>query len=228
MYNWSVDEAQFKKADPQGYKLWRLEDKRLIATIQRALMTKRVLIADGHHRYEVGKHYYKLTRAARADAVLAYLCPEEDKGLVVLPMHRIAKGADLAARAQRLCRVSRCRGRSDLLKKLKAAKNPYAFGLFKKDYRLALPHGSDGCKSGLCVEWLGRHLLRRLDPEDISYTPFAGVAVGRARAFEGTVLFVKPAGVIGIRKAARAIGLLPPKSTYFFPKIGTGLVFKRS
>ncbi len=25
MYNWSVDEKQLKKADPEGYKLWRLE-----------------------------------------------------------------------------------------------------------------------------------------------------------------------------------------------------------
>ena len=25
MYNWSVDEKQFKKADPKGYKIWRLE-----------------------------------------------------------------------------------------------------------------------------------------------------------------------------------------------------------
>lgn len=25
MYNWSVDEKQFKKADPEGYKIWRLE-----------------------------------------------------------------------------------------------------------------------------------------------------------------------------------------------------------
>lgn len=25
MYNWSVDEKKFKKADPEGYKIWRLE-----------------------------------------------------------------------------------------------------------------------------------------------------------------------------------------------------------
>ncbi len=211
-----------------GYKLWLLTDERLIANIQRTLLSKRVLIADGHHRYEVGRHYYKLTRAARADAVLAYLCPEEDKGLIVLPMHRIAKHADMTAAAERLCRVSRCRGRGPLLKKIKAAKNPYAFGFFKKDYRFAVPRASDGCRSGLGVEWLARHLLRRLDPEEISYTPFADVAVGRAREGSGTVFFVKPAGVSGIRKAVRAIGLLPPKSTYFFPKIGTGLVFKKS
>ena len=25
MYNWSVDEEQFKQADPEGYEIWRLE-----------------------------------------------------------------------------------------------------------------------------------------------------------------------------------------------------------
>lgn len=25
MYNWSIDEKKFKKADPEGYEIWRLE-----------------------------------------------------------------------------------------------------------------------------------------------------------------------------------------------------------
>lgn len=25
MYNWSVDEKKFKKEDPEGYEIWRLE-----------------------------------------------------------------------------------------------------------------------------------------------------------------------------------------------------------
>jgi len=25
MYNWSIDEKQFKKADPKGYEIWKLE-----------------------------------------------------------------------------------------------------------------------------------------------------------------------------------------------------------
>jgi uncharacterized protein (DUF1015 family) len=40
------------------------------------------------------------------------------------------------------------------------------------------------------------------------------------------VVFVKPLEVPQIRKAVRAVGLLPPKSTYFYPKIATGLAFK--
>jgi len=47
-----------------------------------------------------------------------------------------------------------------------------------------------------------------------------------AKETGAAVVFVKPFKVEQIRKAVAAVGLLPPKSTYFFPKIATGLVFK--
>lgn len=39
-------------------------------------------------------------------------------------------------------------------------------------------------------------------------------------------MLVKPFSVAQVRRAAKAVGLLPQKSTYFFPKIATGLAFR--
>ncbi|MBI4376933.1 MAG: DUF1015 domain-containing protein [Elusimicrobia bacterium] len=210
------------------YRLWRVSDPRTISSIRGRLAGRKILIADGHHRLEVGKAFYQENPSASAETILAYFCPEEDKGLVMLPTHRIVEG-DLARRepeALSRCRLLPCSGRQALLKRLSASANPYAFGFFDDGFTLAVPRGSDGCRSGLCVEWIGKVLLHRHAPDAIRYTHDAAEAVETAKRDKAAAVFVKPAPVSQVRKAVKAIGLLPPKSTYFYPKIGTGLVFK--
>jgi hypothetical protein len=210
---------------PVAYRLWKLSDPRATAAISRALAAKKILIADGHHRYEVGRRHYAATRAPEAAAILAYLCPEEDQGLVVLPTHRIVREGSLAERAKPDCRVRPCGSLTELLTKLSASRNPYSFGLCNGRFSLAEPLDPAGCRSGLCVEWLGRRLLAEVPPDQISYTPDAQKAVSLARKERAAAVLVKPFRVSQIRTAVAAVGLLPPKSTYFYPKVATGLVF---
>lgn len=218
--------AQGVMASGVSYQLWRLAEPALVRGIRRALASRKVLIADGHHRYEVSRAYWKAGGAGDgADALLAYLCPEEDSGLVVLPTHRVVTEA-LVSPAESCCRWLRCASLRELLSRLAASPNPYAFGFIESGCRLGLPRSTDGCRSGLCVEWLGRRLLGRVPPEAIRYTPDAAAALAMARRLGGTAVLVKPFRVAQIRRAVKAVGLLPPKSTYFYPKIATGLVFK--
>ena len=74
------------------------------------------------------------------------------------------------------------------------------------------------------MEWVERHLLAGLAREQVSYTPDIGEALARARQ-GGAAIFIKPPTVRGVRLAARRVGLLPPKTTYFFPKVPAGLAF---
>ena len=213
---------------PSGvaYKLWALSDPKAAAAVVKAAAPRQILIADGHHRYEVSRAYYLQNPVKGAETVLAYLCPEEDPGLVVLPTHRIVAGEVERAAAEE-ARVQDCGSRASMLKTLEKEKNPYAFGLYAKGrYSVAVPKSRNGCKSGLCVEWLGAHILSQVPPDRIKYTPDAEKAAAWAHDASGVAVFVKPMKVGQIRKAVRAVGLLPPKSTYFFPKIATGLVFK--
>lgn len=226
--------AQARRAKPsasgttaQGVRcrLWALDEPRAVQTISRALAARRILIADGHHRCEVSRAYYAKTRKPETETVLAYLCPEEDAGLVMLPTHRIVKDG-VRAQAAKSCALKRCASQKEMLAKLAASRNPYAFGLLEGGFALAEPKGPDGCRSGLGVEWLARHLLGSVPPDRIGYTPDAEKAAVQAEAIGGAAVFVKPAPVAQVRRAVKAVGLLPPKSTYFFPKIATGLVFK--
>jgi uncharacterized protein (DUF1015 family) len=208
-----------------AYKMWKLDEPRAVETLRRAVEPRKLLIADGHHRFEVSRAYYEMRPGPATDTVLAYVCPEEDPGLVALSTHRIVSGG-LSDYAE-TCKVSPAASRAAMISKLERAKSPYAFGLLEKGrYSVAEPKTSNGCGSGLCVEWIGKHLLGSVPPDQIKYTPDAAKAVALAKPTGATVVFVKQFKVEQIRRAVAAVGLLPPKSTYFFPKIATGLVFK--
>jgi uncharacterized protein (DUF1015 family) len=220
--------AAGRMASGVSYRLWAVSDPSFIRRLDKAFVDKKVLIADGHHRFQVSKSFYALSPGAASSTTLAYLCPEEDKGLVVLPTHRVlAAGARLSARAARAGRMTACRSLGELLGRLEKSRNPYAFGLGENgSFALCEPKNPLGCRSKLCVEWIGRRLLSKIPPERIRYTPDAKKALAMAWESGGSVVFVKPFPVSRIREAVAAVGLLPPKSTYFMPKIATGLAFK--
>ncbi len=208
-----------------AYKLWRADEPRLIADLERALAPRSILIADGHHRYSVSRDHHRKTGLPGSGAVLTYLVPDEDAGLVVLPTHRVA-AKSLFARAESLAALRKFGSLGALERALTRAKNPYAFGLIEKGFWLGVPKSAGGCRSGLAVEWLGAHLLADTAPDQMSYTPDAALAVEKAKAVSGAAVLVKSFSVAQVRRAAKAVGLLPQKSTYFFPKIATGLAFR--
>ena len=131
------------------------------------------------------------------------------------------------ARVAGACRLTPQRSLAALLKAVAAHPSLYAFGLFERSRGpvLAVPKSARGVRSGLCVEWLAKRLTARVDPQSIAYTHDAAQAVRLARARGGAALLVKPASVARIRRAVDRVGLLPQKSTYFHPKIASGLVF---
>lgn len=206
------------------YRVWVCDDPKKTAALRRALAPRPVLIADGHHRYSVSRDHHAMTKGAGSDAVLTYLVPDEDKGLVVLPTHRIAKRS-LKARAASLAPLRKAKSLKELEALVARSKNPYAFGLVEGGYWFGEPE-ANGCKSGLAVEWLGTQLLAGVEPAEMSYTPDAATAAERARRQRGAAALVKPFSVAQVRAAARNVGLLPQKSTYFFPKIATGIAFR--
>lgn len=208
-----------------AYRVWRMDDPKLVKALEKALAPRSILIADGHHRYSVSRDHHAATRLPGSDAVLAYMVPDEDPGLVVLPTHRIASKS-LMERSCALAYMKTLPSLTALEKALAREKNPCAFGLIEDGYWLGVPKTDGGCRSGLAVEWLGAVLFADTAPDQLSYTPDAKIADARVRRHGGAAVLVKPFTVPQVRAAAKAVGLLPQKSTYFFPKIATGLAFR--
>jgi uncharacterized protein (DUF1015 family) len=82
------------------HRVWRIHDPAIIQAVQRAMREKKLLIADGHHRYETALAYRNERRAQSGSAdpnaayefVMMTLVPMESRGLVILPTHRVVHG----------------------------------------------------------------------------------------------------------------------------------------
>src|SRR5579863_5087496 len=83
-------------------RLWQVSDPPLIASIQKLMRDKKLIIADGHHRYETALNYRNERRAADTSAgpnaphefLMMTFVNLNSPGLVVLPTHRVVRGLD--------------------------------------------------------------------------------------------------------------------------------------
>lgn len=79
--------------------LWKISDKDLIDEITRSFKNRTLLIADGHHRYETALNYRNKRRAEEGnpkderpyDYVMMYISRGEGEGLIINPTHRVVK-----------------------------------------------------------------------------------------------------------------------------------------
>ena len=82
------------------HKLWQVSDPRVIENVSRSMRDQKLIIADGHHRYETALNYRNERRAgaARPDAEAPYervmmtLINAHSPGMLILPTHRLVFG----------------------------------------------------------------------------------------------------------------------------------------
>jgi len=106
---WTRSSSKQQKAPPETdfrdeygvtHSLWRISDPQAIAKIQTELAAKKLVIADGHHRYETALAYRNECRAqsgssepnAPWERVMMTLVNARSDGLVILPTHRVVSG----------------------------------------------------------------------------------------------------------------------------------------
>ena len=83
------------------HRVWRISDARVIAAVREQMRDRKLIIADGHHRYETALNYRNERRAAAGsspgatapyDSVMMTFVDMDRPGLVILPTHRVAFG----------------------------------------------------------------------------------------------------------------------------------------
>lgn len=101
---WVTDEAPIMElTDEYGvlHRVWRISNRETIGLVQSAMKEKKLIIADGHHRYETALTYRNERRAAAASArdvsapyefVMMTFVNMDALGLVILPTHRVVHG----------------------------------------------------------------------------------------------------------------------------------------
>lgn len=239
-------------ADGTVHKLWRVTDPQAIAAVQQATSEVELLIADGHHRYETADTYAnELGGDGEHRYMLMCLVALEDPGLTVFPTHRLVRGLD-RARQERLRETLRrdfeitevpleqlapTPGTGPLELGYIDAHHQQAYRLKLKDQAIAdtaLPGFSEAYRS-LDTGVLEALLLKQtlgLSDEDISH--FNGLfyarsdeeAIALVRSGEYDAAFLmRPTRVEQVQEIAASGENMPPKSTFFYPKLLTGLLF---
>jgi uncharacterized protein (DUF1015 family) len=240
--------------DGTTHRVWRLADPAVHEAIAAELESAELLIADGHHRYETALAYQReVGPGGPADYVLMALVSLEDPGLTVFATHRLLKelgptqqeGIRDAARAlfelEEVAEDAVVPGPGE-----PAVSFGYMDSHHLKPWRLRLNQEGERALDEALADRSAAY--RRLDAaameelflkravglsaEDIAakkglgYTPSAEQAIAELR--EGrydAAFFLRPTPVEQVRAVAAAGETMPPKSTYFFPKLLTGIVF---
>ena len=226
--------------DGVGIRLWAVPGdagKRLAALCGR----DPVYIADGHHRYETTSAYALEQSMVRSEPgrVLAVVVSARDDGLSVLPTHRIIYGAPVkpeqldAIWRERFDVQSLAAGADPTAALAAAGRTTTACVVAWPEGRavlLALKAGAD--TSGLDdvgvarVEGLAVHpILQRAGTAEMIYTANAREALdGVWKRGAAAAVILNPTTLDEVFRVADAGGIMPPKSTYFVPKVPAGVV----
>ncbi len=234
-------------------RLWRVGDPATIDRLRGATASAELLIADGHHRYETARIYAEeIGGEGPHRYVLMCLVALQDPGLTVFPTHRLLKNLrpdqqETLAEALRANFDIKPLGGSD---ELAPGENPdtitlgYIDAHLQKPFRLTL---KDQAVADAVLEGHAEP-YRRLDTAvlealilkgalgmtdgDIDHLTQLGYERDGARAIKlvqareyDAAFLMAPIPVEHVQAVAAASESMPPKSTYFFPKVPTGLLF---
>jgi uncharacterized protein (DUF1015 family) len=191
-----------------GSRLWRM-----IGDGSDGLRVAQLLVADGHHRYESAVELgAELGSAVR---IMALVVATDDEGLVLFPTHRtFANRPELASGAD----DEPCATLAEALARLHDLPRERAAAVRYRRGSVGIVRGGQG---ELDVELVDKHGL-----DGIGYTPDLGEAVSAVDAGAADAAFLLRAPhVEDVFATARRGQRMPPKSTYFFPKPLSGLLF---
>jgi uncharacterized protein (DUF1015 family) len=178
-------------------RLWRL-DAGFGDALTEEIAAAQLLIADGHHRYETALAFHERDGTEESAWLLVVIVPTDQEGLTIFPTHRIAEAVDGVSGTP-------IDPPGDALPGLVL----YRAGR----YELL---ESDG---------LDPEAVDRLAPEGVRYTPSATEAVAAVDRGEAEAAFLlRPTRIEDVWQVAGRGDVLPQKSTFFYPKLTSGLL----
>jgi uncharacterized protein (DUF1015 family) len=233
-------------------RLGRVSDPAAIEAFQRALAPAELLIADGHHRYETARVYAEeVGGEGEHRYVLMCLVALQDEGLTVFPTHRLIRDTTpetqeaLGATLRELFTVEEI-DQADL--RPPDGDGPLTMGyidsFFKRGFRLTLKDQASADRALADMPEAYRHLDTAvlealvlngplgLSEDDIAHLKGLGYSRTDDEALQlvlsgeyDAAFFLRSTPIEQVRAIAAAGVNMPPKSTYFFPKVPTGLLF---
>jgi uncharacterized protein (DUF1015 family) len=195
----------------EGARLWLLQPD----GIAEAFADRQLLIADGHHRYETALAYHEEAGTPESAYVLAVLVSLDDPGLMIFPTHRV-----FAMKPESTF--------VELGHNFKGSPEEALAELNELSRDEAAVVIYTGGRAELAVDGneLDVQLVDRLGHDGISYTPDWQEAVRVVNEGEAAVaVLMRPTRIEDVFAVAQRGETMPQKSTYFYPKLVSGLLF---
>ena len=235
--------------------LARVSDPGVITAVTAAMSNTELLIADGHHRYETARVYAdEIGGDGDHRFVLMHLVALQDEGLAVFPTHRLVGGLakdpqrqeTLAATLREHFEIEELSDPAQLA--TPPGDGPLALGYidshFRRPFRLtlkdqaiadsalaAMPEPYRRLDTAVLEELILKGPLG-LTEDDISHLRGLGYSRTDEEALSlvldgpfDAAFFLRPGPITQVQEIAAAGVNMPPKSTFFYPKVPTGLVF---
>jgi uncharacterized protein (DUF1015 family) len=221
------------------HKLYRISEESKIDSIMKDLSDKAVFIADGHHRYEVAMEFKREMGEGPWEYVLMFLANISEAGIAILPTHRMVKGIkreDVLGRLEPDFAIQTCGLECDIVERLShEGKNTFGLYLGSNERWYILKYkGTDledvpSVLRSLDVVVLHELIIKKdLGITDVAYEMDIAESIKRVRKGDfDAVFFLNPTGVDDVERVALSGLRMPPKSTYFYPKLLTGMVINK-
>jgi uncharacterized protein (DUF1015 family) len=203
-------------------RLWRVTDASAIGVAFDRIRTPFV-IADGHHRYETALRFHEEEGTAESAHVLAALVSRDDDGLVVFPTHRVAGGAAPELNGRFRVTPLNVSGEEAVDRLAAVPRDRAAFVMLRGSGAVLAEAAAVATATRAVADTTA---VDSLPLENVRFTPSvteaeSAVASGAASA----AFLVRAPSVDEVEAVARAGETMPRKSTYFFPKLTSGLLF---
>lgn len=225
--------------DYQGIKnrLWHISDKVSMDAIVKLMKGKRLFIADGHHRYEVGLNFSRFKKDPMYGYILTYFTNLYADGIVILPVHRLISGVSDGMMINLMKDLEKIFSIKELASKSDAKGFLSSKGLSERRFVLYRRHSFTGLslkdKDALDVDILHNLIIEPLRQKTegserkifIDFTKDMDYAIREVDENRSSFsVILNPPSISQIRDTAFSGKRMSQKSTYFYPKILTGLV----
>jgi len=217
------------------HSISRISDASLTAKISKELKKQKMLIADGHHRYETALNYsLENPDNEKKGYVLATLVSAKDKGLVVWPTHRLLRSDkttedEAIADISKIMEVKEVKTKEDMISDL----GKWQMGLMFKSGKCFLgKYKNDSDPLWSLDTYVAQELILKKiygyneGNVTVSYdAEYPSVEKKMARKEYDLAIVLNDPSLKGIWDLSMIGKRMPKKTTFFYPKIWSGFVF---
>ncbi len=203
-------------------RLWRIDDPVAIAE-EVARIEGPLVIADGHHRYDAARRFHLEEGGEETGYVMAVLVSRDDPGVTIFPTHRLVEGSVPRLNGDFVLSPAGSSAEDGLAALQRVTRDHPAFVCVEPSKATLVERRA---AVGALLDRLDVSVVDGLTLDRVTYTSSlreAGDAVESGRA--SAALLVRAPTVDEVETIARAGEVMPEKSTYFYPKLISGLLF---